>query len=381
MLTGNRRCGPPRTLPFVIALGLLLAACASGPQFADGRRAGYNPGHPSYKIGAPYQVNGVWYTPKVDYDYDVTGTASWYGEAFDGQLTANGEIFDLNQLTAAHKTLPLPSVVQVTNLQNGRSIELRVNDRGPYVDGRVIDVSRRAAQLLGFETSGTAPVRVRILREESIQVAQAAMRGETGSVRLAETPQTVPVAPLPRATSAPMPSRAAPDTRIAEAQPPPMPRYERVPGMRYEPQTLSAIPQSRRQAPLATVPLAEPASSEPIRQEAAAQPSHRSWPGLISQAHADTLRASPEIAAAKPIPATGSGRIFVQAGAFAVAENAQRVRQRIARLGSVEIVPTAGRATPLYRVRLGPFTSEAEANRLRGKVIDSGFPDARVVSD
>ena len=99
---------------------------------------------------APYQVNGVWYYPKVDYDYDETGTASWYGEAFDGKPTANGEIFDLNQITAAHKTLPLPSVVEVSNLQNGRA-SVRVNDRGPFVGDRMIDVSRRAAQMLGFE--------------------------------------------------------------------------------------------------------------------------------------------------------------------------------------------------------------------------------------
>src|SRR5207245_7437575 len=135
--------------------------------------------------------------PRVDYDYDETGLASWYGEAFDGQATANGEIYDLNQLSAAHKTLPLPSVVEVTNLRNGRSLRLRVNDRGPYVDGRVIDVSRRAAQLLGFETAGTTPARVKILKDESIQVAQAAMRGETGRVLLADAPHSAPIEPRP----------------------------------------------------------------------------------------------------------------------------------------------------------------------------------------
>ena len=132
-------------------------------------------------------MNGVWYHPKVNYNYDETGTASWYGPGFDGKPTADGEIYDMNQMTAAHKTLPLPSVVEVSNLQNGRAVRLRVNDRGPFVGDRLIDVSRRAAQLLGFVSSGMAPVRVRVLKEESIQVAQAAMRGEFGPSGLAGT--------------------------------------------------------------------------------------------------------------------------------------------------------------------------------------------------
>src|SRR3954452_8471331 len=165
-------------------IAVLLAGCASSPESrtASGR---YRAGHPSYKVGAPYQINGVWYRPKVDYDYDETGVGSWYGEAFDQQLTANGEIFDLNELTAAHRTLPLPSIVEVTNLQNGRQLKLRVNDRGPYAQNRIIDVSRRAAQLLGFERPGTTPVNVKILKDESIKVAEASKRGSTGDVVLA----------------------------------------------------------------------------------------------------------------------------------------------------------------------------------------------------
>lgn len=115
---------------------------------------------PAYKVGEPYQIDGVWYTPKEDATYDATGIASWYGVPFDGRLTANGETYDMNSLTAAHKTLPMPTTVRVTNLENGRSLVLRVNDRGPFVNGRIIDVSRRAGQLLGFSRQGTAKVRV-----------------------------------------------------------------------------------------------------------------------------------------------------------------------------------------------------------------------------
>jgi rare lipoprotein A len=133
--------------------------------------------HPTYKIGAPYMVKGVTYYPRVDYAYDQEGLASWYGGAFQGQYTANGEVFDMNELTAAHTTLPLPSIVEVVNLQNNRALRIRVNDRGPFARGRIIDLSRRAAQLLGFERTGAAMVRVRVLREPSLIAAAAAERG------------------------------------------------------------------------------------------------------------------------------------------------------------------------------------------------------------
>src|SRR4051794_7752212 len=173
-----------RDVVVIVTIGLLLAACAGS---SGSREAGaYGKSRGYYKVGAPYQVNGVWYNPRVDYNYDETGTASWYGEAFNGKSTANGEIFDLNQVSAAHKTLQLPSVVEVTNLQNSRALKVRVNDRGPFAGDRLIDLSRRAAQLLGFERAGTAPVRVRIVKDESINVAEAAMHGEIGQIRSAQ---------------------------------------------------------------------------------------------------------------------------------------------------------------------------------------------------
>ena len=116
-----------------------------------------------YKLGSPYQIDQAWYYPSYDPHYNQTGIASWYGPAFHGRPTANGEVFDMNAVTAAHPTLPLPSRVRVTNLENGRQLEMRVNDRGPFVDGRLIDLSRRAAQLLGFHRKGLAKVRVEYL--------------------------------------------------------------------------------------------------------------------------------------------------------------------------------------------------------------------------
>lgn len=113
------------------------------------------------KVGKPYKIAGLWYTPKHQPDYDETGIASWYGPGFHGKSTANGERYNQTRLTAAHPTLPLPSYVEVTNLANGRTLIVRVNDRGPYKRGRILDLSARAAQLLGYQGSGTAQVRVR----------------------------------------------------------------------------------------------------------------------------------------------------------------------------------------------------------------------------
>lgn len=147
---------------------LVLAACASpryaieGPQ-PSGRPQASAPGGRVPGTMKPYQVRGVWYTPRYDPDYDEKGVASWYGQQFHNRNTANGETFDMDIPSAAHKTLPLPSIVEVTDLDTGRKIRVRVNDRGPFVDGRIIDLSKAAAEQLGIARKGVARVRVRYL--------------------------------------------------------------------------------------------------------------------------------------------------------------------------------------------------------------------------
>jgi rare lipoprotein A (peptidoglycan hydrolase) len=142
-------------------LALLLAACSSSPTPGPPATTAALPG--SIKIGKPYRIDGKWYYPRHDPNYDTVGVASWYGSDFHGLKTANGEIFDMNAISAAHTTLPLPSLVRVTNLENGRQVVLRVNDRGPFVDDRVIDLSQAAARELGFERNGLAKVRVQFV--------------------------------------------------------------------------------------------------------------------------------------------------------------------------------------------------------------------------
>ncbi|MFC3051034.1 septal ring lytic transglycosylase RlpA family protein [Kordiimonas pumila] len=151
---------------------MFVAACSSAPQktapsgrYPDDGELPKGDQGVKRKVGTPYKVAGVWYHPKEDPGYDEVGIASWYGQDFHGKKTANGEYFNMNALTAAHKTLPLPTFVKVTNLDNNRSIILRVNDRGPFVPGRIIDISRRGAQLLGFDKQGTTRVRVQAVDE------------------------------------------------------------------------------------------------------------------------------------------------------------------------------------------------------------------------
>jgi len=116
-----------------------------------------------YLVGAPYKVAGRRFTPREQPRYDATGPASWYGEDFNHRMTSNGEWFNMNDLTAAHPTLPLPSYVKVTNLDNGSEIVVRVNDRGPFVGPRIIDMSKRSAEVLGFKDKGKARVRVQYI--------------------------------------------------------------------------------------------------------------------------------------------------------------------------------------------------------------------------
>jgi len=151
-------------LKTTVAVTLLLAGCTS---FSD-RRAAEEQGRRVaaggiYKIGTPYEIEGDWYYPQEDATYDNTGMASWYGPKFHGRRTANGEIFDMDLLTAAHPTLPMPVRAKVTNLENGRSVIVRINDRGPFAKDREIDMSRHAADVLGFRQKGTAQVRVQYL--------------------------------------------------------------------------------------------------------------------------------------------------------------------------------------------------------------------------
>lgn len=171
----------------------LLAACSSGPEIPEFKTEGVTMA-PKKATSRPYQIKGVWYYPQPHYEYAEVGIASYYGggDVFHGRPTATGERFDMNGITAAHKTLPLPCIAKVTNLENGRELVVKVNDRGPFVADRILDVSRRVAQLLGFEKNGTTQVHVATLVPETL-----ALNGiDPTPVMVAQVPSepvTVPV--------------------------------------------------------------------------------------------------------------------------------------------------------------------------------------------
>ena len=215
-----------------VSAAAVLAACASQPPPAPPPPTVQVPASAGvYKVGQPYQVENVWYYPREQPDYDETGIASWYGPTFYGKKTANGEIYTGDMLTAAHKTLPMPVNVRVTNLDNGKSLVVRVNDRGPFSSGRIIDLSRRAAELLDIIQTGTARVRVTYMGRSNLNggapppetppaiasAVPAAPSGKVDSAALGILPGAV-VAPPAKIQGMPTPA-PIPSEMFADAQP------------------------------------------------------------------------------------------------------------------------------------------------------------------
>lgn len=369
--------------------GVVLAACGSHPPapsaYAPGSSAAiHSPG--TYKVGKPYQIDGIWYYPREDWSYDETGIASWYGEQFHGRYTADGEIFNLNDLSAAHRTLPMPVVVRVTNLENGRSIKLRVNDRGPYARGRIIDVSRRAAQMLGFEGQGTAKVRVQIDVPDSMAVAAAAGRGGSqppvaaqAVAAIVSAPLTLPVAAIETLRGTPAPPPPAPaQIRVAEAKPitppPVIPAHS-------EGQTIHLHPIQHEQPPVRV------ADARPASPRGAGEARPYLIDDLPGEDPAPVMRPPPP--EPPPLPSKVEFRpvhatqIYVQAGAFSDHGNALRLENRLRGLGSpVSVTQGAGgHGGTIYRVRLGPVANVDAADALLNRVMSGGVAQARIVVD
>ena len=316
----------------VLGLGVVLAGCAQNRLGERTARPATETVQPitdqrpsAYKVGDAYQIGGTWFYPKADYTYRETGIASWYGPGFHGRVTANGEVFDQNALTGAHRTLPMPSMVRVTNLDNGRSIKVRINDRGPFKNGRIIDLSRRAADLLGFRRIGTAKVRVEVIADESRALAIAGLSEEAAEL----APDAAPIVPvavkdLPGAGDA---AAWATQTATPAAS-----------------QTAWAVP--RRSETLDRPPLLVPAPD-----------------GIVTT-----------------VPVRTS-RIFVQAGSFTRIANAHKLRARLAGVGKARIAQAVVNHQRYFRVRFGPMGSVEDADRLLALLLDNGHADARVVVD
>ena len=224
-----------------------------------------------YRVGKPYTIAGREYVPQEDVNYSAVGLASWYGDDFHGRYTANGEIFDMNSLSAAHPTLPLPSYVRVTNLANHHSIVVRVNDRGPYVGNRVIDVSVKTAKLLGFYGEGVTKVKVEYVGRAPLQGSDD--RKLAATLREGTPGSATPVLVASNKGYAPTYFDSRPMTQTAAHVPAPPDRpYRLGEGAREVPavqtsrtQTVeysaNARPQSEPPFARAPLPAAEPAAS------------------------------------------------------------------------------------------------------------------------
>lgn len=386
-----------RLLPLMFVAVLSLGACSeielASHVFKKATWSGAQESAGSYKVGNPYTVSGVRYYPREDFTLSETGIASWYGPNFHGKRTANGEIYNQNDLTAAHRTLQMPSIVRVTNLENGRSVVLRINDRGPFKRGRVIDVSKRAAELLGFIGNGTARVRVDVLEKESRQIAEAAKRGMDTS-RM--TPQQV-------AAIAPARQQATPvATRVSSSSP--RTSGGRTAELRND---AEALPESLRTPTITVEELTAPVArssrgwtaEEPVARQQVQQPAPKASRderedfvrnlGLddnktagatpMASGHLKDGRFMPDpVVTREPVRPTG---IFVQAGSFSVQENAVRLGDRLKSLGDVQVTPVTVSGRQFWRVRVGPIATVDEADRVLDAVIRAGGDGAKVLKN
>ena len=328
----------PRSAPlaFVQAGMVLLLAASLGACGSSGSKNVAQRG--TYKIGAPYKIDGVTYTPQEEFNHVETGVASWYGPGFHGKSTANGEAYDQSARTAAHRTLQMPSIVRVTNLDNGMSTVVRVNDRGPFARSRVIDLSRTAAQELDIVRNGTAHVRIDQLQAESLAVKDVAINGGGPAEQQAAVAQVS-------------------SGRYAPAQAPV--------------QTAAYVPPPAAPAPV----YAEPAPSQPV------WPANQRSPEP-APAYAPAAIAGPTVASlASGTTLQPSSGFYVQTGAFTTPENAERQRGAVSSYGASEISQASTGGRDVYRVRLGPYTTPDAAGIVADRLKRSGYGDARVVAN
>ena len=338
-----------------VAVTLAFSACSDrAPQ--TGTKNGY------YKIGNPYQIGGVTYFPKEDYAYKEIGTASWYGADFHNGMTANGETYDMHSLTAAHRTLPLPSIVRVTNLQNGRSLVLRVNDRGPFVNDRIIDVSMAAAQLLDFKDKGTTQVQVEILPEES-RALRDELLGQKAENQPAAVANDMPSAPkqltVQQASPAALQPAAAPLVRdVADKKPA---------------RTYNSWDEDLPKAQANKVVVEE---QKPVKQAVAQQQPVKKPAAVKKQAPVKKAAAPVAVVAVSDV-APG---YYIQVGAFSSEENARKMAAKVSSFGSPVISTVDVRGKTLYRVRI-PAENAERAVAVLDAVTAEGVSGARLVEE
>ena len=273
---------------------------------------------PKYKIGNPYEIKGIWYYPKRDLTYEETGIASWYGDKFHGKLTANGEIFNKDIISAAHKTLPMPSMVRVTNLDNGNVLNVRINDRGPYIHGRIIDLSEKSADLLGFKDVGTARVRVKILVEKSLWLERSAKEGKFPGSEIASYKSLE----FPSINSVSRPKVAIIKTVTDDKE--------------------ILVKNNQNKTNFTEI--------------------------LASSRQGNLRKVTPQ-----------ETKVWVQIGAFASTLNANKVVSKVSHIYDANITTIEHKGRILHRVRLGPTQEIEKADEILMKVFELGYNGSKII--
>ncbi len=287
---------------------------------------------PKVKVGNEYEVAGVKYKPKSNDEYDVVGIASWYGEAFHGKLTANGEVYDMNELTAASPDLPMPSFVEVTNLDNGKKVVVRVNDRGPFAGGRTIDLSKRAAELLGFQDKGTTNVRVKLLKsitDEAVKELQLA-----NNTKAVDSPNVVQQ----------IKSESQPQEGVKKAD-------------------VSAEDANNNLPANENIQLAKNMNQDEILS-----------------ASSDQDMQSINLAEPNSVKSYVPRGVFVQIGAFNGSNN--NIKQQVGNLSDVGVVSLQKvdlDGKNILRLRVGPYGSIDDAIKIKNRLVKLGYKDSRVI--
>lgn len=345
----------------LLTAALLLSACAHAPRFQPGASAPSPvPAPPADLASIPepvphdeprsaagnppfYDVAGHRYVVLASAaGYHERGVASWYGPDFHGLRTSSGERYDMFALTAAHKTLPLPCYARVTNLANGHSVVVRINDRGPFVANRIIDLSYTAALRLDMLRNGTAFVQV-----EALTPASPAVMASLPVTTPAASAANVGVSNVPAVTGTAAP--ASPASPASTASPSPS----------QSPSQSQSQSQSTAASPLPLPPSSSLSATSQTRTSSIATASPTSLPSTPGTTH-----------------------FYVQVGAYARADNAQRVAQRLRAAGVTHVFTLGGSPDqPLQRVRIGPIASVQEFDQLIARLGTLGFPAARLAQD
>jgi rare lipoprotein A len=378
----------------IFASLLLLTACGSGKEASTAGMPGIVNGkkvHPTVKLGKPYSISGRTYYPEYDPNYTETGMASWYGPGFHGGSTANGERFSTNQLTAAHRTLPMPSIVKVTLEKTGKSAIVRINDRGPFAHGRIIDLSRAAADKIGLTPMGVGKVRVEYLPAESQRFADLLSQGRD--------PQSIDVASevLPYSDDDTATQIAANEIKDKANRPtsdstwwdhvsPVSSAHAATPHRNTPMESPSAnvpteaVTTRDLAAPVAASSMAVPPPMAPVPQ-----PRQDSVFAAVERPVVIPPSAAPPPAAAAPVQPRAPDElvhinpVYIQLGSFSHEENAVALVKRVMPLGEAGLTIMKRDGMSLYRVRLGPYDNPEMAEEMLQRVHQAGLKDARFV--